>query len=122
MNPTDFIRKHIIAALTAEGFAPSVVQGGGSKGTGALPLHVSVNQKGKLLCGLPFSGPSVGSWADNDNRTESGKEQTGASWWSSSRLVLTSAMQIKSTWRGKFMKNHTRTFDYKSSAGDYETL
>lgn len=32
MNPTDFIRKHIIAALTAEGFAPSVVQGGGAKG------------------------------------------------------------------------------------------
>nr|DAM23599.1 MAG TPA: hypothetical protein [Caudoviricetes sp.]DAP96307.1 MAG TPA: hypothetical protein [Caudoviricetes sp.] len=26
-------------------------------------------------------------------------------------------MHIKSTWRGKFMKNHTRTFDYKSSAG-----
>ena len=31
MNPTDFIRKHIIAALTAEGFAPSVVQGGVAK-------------------------------------------------------------------------------------------
>lgn len=29
MNPTDFIRKHITAALTAEGFSPSVVQGGG---------------------------------------------------------------------------------------------
>jgi hypothetical protein len=27
MNPADFIRKHITAALTAEGFAPSVVQG-----------------------------------------------------------------------------------------------
>lgn len=122
MNPADFIRKHITAALTAEGFAPSVVQGGGSEGAGALPMHVRVDQKGELLCRLFISRPSVGSWADNDNRTESGKEQTGASWWSSSRLVLTSAMQIKSTCRGKFMKNHTRTFDYKSSAGDYETL
>ncbi|HBM3232196.1 hypothetical protein [Klebsiella michiganensis] len=89
MNPTDFIRKHIIAALTAEGFAPSVVQGGGSKGTGALPLHVSVNQKGKLLCGLPFSGPSVGSWADNSSRAESGKEKAGKRWWHFSRPVLT---------------------------------
>lgn len=32
MNPTDFIRKHITATLTAEGFAPSVVQGGVAKG------------------------------------------------------------------------------------------
>lgn len=32
MNPTDFIRKHITAALTAEGFSPSVVQGGVAKG------------------------------------------------------------------------------------------
>lgn len=31
MNPTDFIRKHITAALTAEGFSPSVVQGGVAK-------------------------------------------------------------------------------------------
>ncbi|MBZ7580947.1 hypothetical protein FML15_27080 [Klebsiella michiganensis] len=31
MNPADFIRKHITAALTAEGFAPSVVQGGVAK-------------------------------------------------------------------------------------------
>ena len=28
VNPTDFIRKHITAALTAEGFTPSVVKGG----------------------------------------------------------------------------------------------
>ncbi|HBS1998354.1 TPA: hypothetical protein MAD10_004812 [Klebsiella quasipneumoniae subsp. quasipneumoniae] len=48
MNPTDFIRKHITTALTAEGFAPSVVQGG-SKGAGALPLHVTVNQKRELF-------------------------------------------------------------------------
>ncbi|HCI4354602.1 TPA: hypothetical protein ACX3KG_003612 [Raoultella ornithinolytica] len=27
------------------------------------------------------------------------------------------AKRFKSTWRGKFMKNHTRVFDYKSSAG-----
>lgn len=27
------------------------------------------------------------------------------------------AKRIKSTWRGKFMKNHTRTNDYKSIAG-----
>lgn len=32
MNPTDFIRKHITAALTVEGFSPSVVQGGVAKG------------------------------------------------------------------------------------------
>ncbi|HBQ5642593.1 TPA: hypothetical protein L7572_005588 [Klebsiella variicola] len=32
MNPTDFIRKHITTVLTAEGFAPSVVQGGVIKG------------------------------------------------------------------------------------------
>ncbi|MCP6600393.1 hypothetical protein NL513_28840, partial [Klebsiella pneumoniae] len=66
MNPTDFIRKHITAALTAEGFSPSVVQGGGSEGAGALPLHVAVNQKGKLLCGLPFSSPAMGYGADNN--------------------------------------------------------
>lgn len=89
MNPTDFIRKHITAALTAEGFAPSVVQGG-SQRTGALPLYVSVNQKGKLLCGLPFSSPAMGSWADNDNRT-AGKEKAGkVSWREPSRPVLTS--------------------------------
>lgn len=29
MSPEDFTRKHITAALTVEGFAPSVVQGGG---------------------------------------------------------------------------------------------
>ncbi|WP_196015295.1 hypothetical protein [Klebsiella variicola] len=45
MSPETFIEKHITAALTAEGFAPSVVQGG-SRSTGALPLHVSVDQKG----------------------------------------------------------------------------
>ncbi|HCB0645555.1 TPA: hypothetical protein MYL57_005658 [Klebsiella variicola subsp. variicola] len=31
MSPETFIEKHITAALTAEGFAPSVVQGGGSR-------------------------------------------------------------------------------------------
>lgn len=31
MSPEDFIRKHITAALTVEGFAPSVVQGGVAK-------------------------------------------------------------------------------------------
>nr|VUD28814.1 Uncharacterised protein [Raoultella sp. NCTC 9187] len=49
MNPTDFIRKHITATLTAEGFAPSVVQGGGSQRTGALQLHVAVNQERELF-------------------------------------------------------------------------
>ncbi|WP_165762074.1 hypothetical protein [Klebsiella pneumoniae] len=97
MNPTDFIRKHITAALTAEGFAPSVVQGGGSEGTGALPLHVSVNPKGKLLCGLPFSSPAMGSGADNNSRTESGKEQAGKSKWGSSRPVLTSSADFEMT-------------------------
>lgn len=28
------------------------------------------------------------------------------------------AMQNKSTWLGKFMKNHTRVSDYKSIAGE----
>lgn len=97
MNPTDFIRKHITAALTAEGFAPSVVQGGGSEGAGALPLHVSVNQKGKLLCGLPFSSPAMGSWADNSSRAESGKEKAGKRWWHFSRPVLTSSADFEMT-------------------------
>lgn len=96
MNPTDFIRKHITAALTAEGFAPSVVQGGGSKGSGALPLHVSVNQKGELFCRLFISCPTVGSWADNNGRAESGKEKAGKRWWHFSRPVLTIAMQNES--------------------------
>lgn len=78
MDPTDFIRKHITAALTVEGFSPSVVQGG-DQGTEALPLHVAVNQKGGLLCRLFISRPSVGSWAGNHRRTESGKEKAGTS-------------------------------------------
>ncbi|MEQ5051245.1 hypothetical protein ABN154_05365 [Klebsiella michiganensis] len=89
MNPTDFIRKHITVALTAEGFAPSVVQGGGSQRTGALPLHVSVDQEGELFCRLPFSGPPVGFGTDNSSRTESGKEKAGKRWWHFSRPVLT---------------------------------
>lgn len=97
MNPTVFIRKHITAALTAEGFAPSVVQGGGSEGAGALPLHVSVNQKGKLLCRLPFSGPPVGFGTDNSSRTESGKEKAGKRWWHFSRPVLTSSTDFEMT-------------------------
>lgn len=97
MNPTNFIRKHITAALTAEGFAPSVVQGGGSKGVGALPLHVSVNQKGELLCGLPLSCASVGYWANNGSGTEIRKEQAGKRWWHSSRLVLTSSSDFEMT-------------------------
>ncbi|ENZ7380870.1 hypothetical protein ACW9IC_12170 [Klebsiella pneumoniae] len=90
MNPTDFIRKHITAALTAEGFSPSVVQGGGGEGAGALPLHVAVNQKGKLLCGLPFSSPAMGCGADNNGRAKSDKEKAGKRWWHFSRPVLTS--------------------------------
>lgn len=90
MNSADFIRKHITAALTAEGFAPSVVQGGGSGGTGTLPLHVSVDQEGELFCRLPFSGSAMGSWADNHRRAESGKEKAGKRWWHFSRPVLTS--------------------------------
>lgn len=103
MNPTDFIRKHITAALTAEGFSPSVVQGWGSQRTGALPLYVAVNQKGELLCGLPFSGPSVGFGTDNNGRAESGKEKAGKRWWHFSRPVLTfnTAFVLKLP-RGKF--------------------
>lgn len=89
MNPTDFIRKHITAALTAEGFVPSVVQGGGSQRSGTLPLHVAVNQKGGLFCRLPFSSPAMGSRADNYRRTEGSKEKAGKRWWHSARPVLT---------------------------------
>ncbi|MDU4656149.1 hypothetical protein [Klebsiella oxytoca] len=89
MSPEDFTRKHITAALTVEGFAPSVVQGGGSQRSGTLPLHVAVNQKGELFCGLPFSSPSVGFGADNYRRTESSKEKAGKRWWRSTRPVLT---------------------------------
>ena len=32
------------------------------------------------------------------------------------------AMQIKSTWRGKLMKNHTRVSDYKSSGAELSAL
>jgi hypothetical protein len=121
MNPADFIRKHITAALTAEGFAPSVVQG--------VARHWNITAaclsrpRRELFCRLPFSGSAMGSWADNHRRAESGKEKAGKRWWHFSRPVLTSLrISLKSTWRGKFMKNHIRTFDYKSSAGDYETL
>lgn len=93
MNPTDFIRKHITAALTAEGFAPSVVQGGGSQRTGALPLHVSVDQEGELFCRLPFSSQAMGFGADNHRGTESGKEKARKSKRDSSWPVLTAAMK-----------------------------
>jgi hypothetical protein len=89
MNPADFIRKHITAALTAEGFAPSVVQGVAE----ALEHYRCMSQstkKGVVLQIAFFRLGNVGSWADNHRRAESGKEKAGKRWWHFSRPVLTS--------------------------------
>ncbi|MBA6167447.1 MULTISPECIES: hypothetical protein [Klebsiella pneumoniae complex] len=59
MNPTDFIRKHITAALTAEGFSPSVVQGGVQRGWNITAACRSQPKKGVVLmtvCIVPVSG------------------------------------------------------------------
>jgi hypothetical protein len=116
MSPEDFIRKHITAALMAEGFSESAA---GGLSTASIITGEAHRRAGKGRFSMIASTELVsGLSADNHRRTESSKEKAGASWWSSSRPVLTSAMHIKSTWRGKFMKNLSRQSDYKSSAGE----
>lgn len=73
MNPTDFIRKHITAALTAEGFSPSVVQGGGKPKDWSITVVCRSQPKRGAALRIAFFGPVSGLW-DRQQR-QSGKRQ-----------------------------------------------
>lgn len=72
MNPTDFIRKHITVALTAEGFAPSVVQGGWPKDWSITAACLSRPRRGVVLQ-IAFFGPASGLW--DRQQQQNGKRQ-----------------------------------------------
>ncbi|HHT0512581.1 TPA: hypothetical protein ACTW9A_002444 [Raoultella planticola] len=116
MSPEDFIRKHITSALEAEGFSEGVAGGGLSTAwtiTAEAHRQAEKGRSSRIVSFVRVSGLSGRQQHPNGNQQRKSREKVVA------LLPACSddAMQIKSTWRGKFMKNHTRVSDYKSSAG-----
>lgn len=80
MNPTDFIRKHITAALTAEGFSPSVVQGGGvAKGLEHYRCMSQSTKKGSCFADCLFRARqwALGQTTTADRKAEKKKPGKG---------------------------------------------
>ncbi len=92
MSPEDFIRKHITAALMAEGFSESAA--GAEHGVDYYRRSSQASRKGAIFDDCLYRARQ---WALGQTTTAERKAaKAGASWWSSSRPVLTSA-HIKST-------------------------
>ncbi|HDS8282416.1 TPA: hypothetical protein QHV31_005318 [Klebsiella variicola] len=68
MNPTDFIRKHITAALTAEGFSPSVVQGGRRRWS--ITAACRSQPKREVALRIAFFEPGNGLWGRQQRQSE----------------------------------------------------
>ncbi len=56
MNPIEFIRKNIVTQLVGEGFPEDVARGGGRRGRGSLPPHVTSQPQRALLRRLSCAG------------------------------------------------------------------
>ncbi|MFU8368919.1 hypothetical protein [Raoultella ornithinolytica] len=116
MNPTDFIRRHITASLMSEGFSESVAGGGLSTAwiiTAEAHRQAGRGRSSMIVSFVRVSGLSGKQPRRNGNQQRKSREEVVAL----NPACSDFTMQIKSTWRGKFMKNHTRVSDYKSSAG-----
>lgn len=118
VNPTDFIRKHITAALTAEGFSPSVVQGGARDWsiTAACRSQPKRGVALQIVYIAPVSGLLGRQPPQNGKRQRKSRDELMAFIPACSDCCY--AKRIKSTLRGKFMKNHFRHPDCKSRAGE----
>lgn len=115
MLPENFIAKHIFAVLVAEGFSEVVARGG--RYTAWVITGVALNQAGKgrysmIVSSARVSGLSGRQRRQSENQQRKSREKVVALLPACSDF----AMRFKSTWRGKFMKNHIRHPDCKSSA------
>lgn len=72
MSPEHFIAKHITAALTAEGFAPSVVQGGGAEALEHYRCMSQSTKKGSCFADCLFRARQ---WLWGRQQRQSGKRQ-----------------------------------------------
>ncbi|MBD3744133.1 hypothetical protein IE980_20375 [Klebsiella pneumoniae] len=119
MSPEDFIRKHITAALMAEGFSESAAGGGLS--TASIITGEAHRQAGKVRFSMiVFFAQGNGLSPRPPAQSEKQPRKSRVGQRGPTRPVLTAAMQNDSNLprRGKFMKNLSRQSDYKSSAGE----
>ncbi len=119
MSPEDFIRKHITAALMAEGFSESAAGGGLS--TASIITGEAHRQAGKVRFSMIVffaQGNGLSPRPPAQSEKQPRKSRVGQRGPNPACSDCCYAKRFKSTWRGKFMKNLSRQSDYKSSAGE----
>ncbi|MBZ6709516.1 hypothetical protein FMJ60_22210 [Klebsiella quasipneumoniae] len=119
MSPEDFIRKHITAALMAEGFSESAAGGGLS--TASIITGEAHRQAGKVRFSMIVffaQGNGLSPRPPAQSEKQPRKSRVGQRGPNQACSDCCYAKRFKSTWRGKFMKNLSRQSDYKSSAGE----
>lgn len=115
MSPEYFIRKHITEKLVAESFSESAAGGGLSTAwiiTGEAHRQAVKGRSSMIVSTALVSGLSGRQRRQSENQQRKSREKVVALLPACSDF----AMRFKSTWRGKFMKNHIRHPDCKSSA------
>ncbi len=119
MSPEDFIRKHITAALMAEGFSESAAGGGLS--TASIITGEAHRQAGKVRFSMIVffaQGNGLSPRPPAQSEKQPRKKPGRAKGPNPACSDCCYAKRFKSTRRGKFMKNLSRQSDYKSSAGE----
>lgn len=118
MSPEDFIRKHITAALMAEGFSESAA---GGLSTASIITGEAHRQAGKVRFSMIVffaQGNGLSPRPPAQSEKQPRKSRVGQRGPNPACSDCCYAKRFKSTWRGKFMKNLSRQSDYKSSAGE----